>query len=65
MEAHQVPQTEDDETDVPEEMEGILDDLFQAIQDKVIGIGDHFLKQACSEHSSGYRGALGSGQRYW
>jgi len=33
----QVVQTEDEETDVPEEMEGILDDLFQAIQDKVIG----------------------------
>ena len=31
---HCVLQTEDEEIDVPEEMEGILDDLFQAIQDK-------------------------------
>ena len=63
-ETHQVLRPEDEETDVPEEMEGILDDLFQAIQDKVLGAG-HLLKRACSECSSGYRCPLGGGQRYW
>lgn len=40
-ETHHVLQTEDEETDVPEEMEGILDDLFQAIQDKVLSVCPH------------------------
>ena len=35
-ETHQTVKTEDEEADVPEEMEGILDDLFRAIQDKVL-----------------------------
>ena len=43
-ETHQVLQKEDEEADVPEEMEGILDDLFRAIQDKVFGVG-HPLKR--------------------
>jgi hypothetical protein len=38
-ETHRVIQTEDDGFDVPDEMEGILDDLFQAIQDKVFCFG--------------------------
>jgi len=42
-------QTEEEEIDVPEEMEGILDDLFQTIQDKVPGVSAHLLKRACSE----------------
>ena len=33
-----VLRTEDGEVDVPEEMDAILDDLFQAIQDKVSAI---------------------------
>jgi hypothetical protein len=64
-ETHQVFQTEDDETDIPEEMEGILDDLFQAIQDKVLGAGCHYLKPARSERSLGYHCSLGSSQRHW
>jgi HEAT repeat protein len=44
-----VLQTDDEEVDVPEEMEGILDDLFQAIQDKVLSVGSHPLKRAHSE----------------
>ena len=37
-ETRPVIQTDDDEGDVPEEMEGILDDLFRAIQDKVLDV---------------------------
>lgn len=45
---HCVLQTGDEEIDVPEEMEGILDDLFQAIQDKAstLEFCRHLLKQA-------------------
>lgn len=42
-------QTEDEEIDVPEEMEGVLDDLFQAIQDKVPSVGLRLLKWAHPE----------------
>jgi len=43
-ETQNVLPTQDEEIDVPEEMEGILDDLFQAIQDKVLGVGPDFPK---------------------
>jgi hypothetical protein len=51
---HYVLLTEDEEVDVPEEMEGILDDLFQAIQDKVStpDFRFHLLKRTNSEHFS-------------
>ena len=42
-------QTEDEEIDVPEEMEGILDDLFQAVQDKVPGVGPCLQNRVHSE----------------
>lgn len=48
-ETHPILQTKDEEIDVPEEMEGILDDLFQAVQDKVLGVGPRLLKRAYSE----------------
>lgn len=48
---HRSLRTEDEEIDVPEEMECILDDLFRAIQDKVNTI-DFRLKQIHSEQLS-------------
>jgi len=63
METNQV-QKEEEEVEVPEEMEGILDDLFRAIQDKVLDVG-HRLKRVCFEPSLGYCRSLGSGQRHW
>lgn len=50
-ETHYAPQTNDEETDIPEEMEGILDDLFQGTQDKVPNVGPGPLTRARSECS--------------
>lgn len=52
LETHDVIRTEDEEVDVPEEMEGILEDLFQAIQDKVFGFRPHRLERTHFDHSS-------------
>ena len=38
-ETHYTPQADDEGADVPEEMEGILDDLFRGTQDKVPNVG--------------------------
>lgn len=64
---HFVHQTDDEDLDVPEEMEGILDDLFQAIQDKVstLGFCPRLLKRAYSERFLGYCCSVGGGQRHW
>lgn len=59
-ETHHVLQTKDEEIDVPEEMEGVLDDLFQSIQDKVPGVGPRLLKWA---HPSVFRIPWFAGQQ--
>jgi hypothetical protein len=52
LDTHDILRTEGEEQDVPEEMEGILEDLFQAIQDKVLGFRPHLLERTHSDQSS-------------